>query len=318
MIRKIGKHLKKRKVKIFLVFLFVSSLAWFINKLSESYTSNATFKLSYIRVPEGYLLKSASKENLDVKLEALGFQFLSFGFEAKNIAIDLSEASKKGAKFVLTPKQIQKQVEGSLPNSMVLKDLDREDLVFELVEIITKRVPVIADVKMNLQKNCMLEGAIILEPESIEIRGPKNEIDTLQSVKTNLVELKDIGENFSKTTLIIKSKALINTNYSVNKVVVKGLVSRFSEKMIADIPITVINLPKDTIVKTFPDRVRILCKAKLKVLKTISENSFIVTADYNAMLNGNEKVILEVQNMPNDVYSATLIEKKVTYIITEE
>ena len=318
MIQKIGKHLKKRKVKIFLVFLLVSSLAWVINKLSESYISNATFKLSYIKVPEGYLLKSASKESLDVKLEAIGFQFLSFGFETKNIAIDVSEASKNGTEFILTPKQIQKQIEGNLHNSIVLKDLDRENLVFTLVEIITKRVPVYADMKMNLQKNCMLEGAILLVPESIEVIGPKNEIDTLQSVKTNLVELKDIEEDFSISTSVMKPIGLKNTTYSVDKVIVKGSVSRFSEKMIVGIPITIINLPADTIVKIFPDRVRILCKAKLKVLKTISEKSFTVTADYNAMLEGNEKVKLKVQNKPSDVYSATLIEEKVTYIITEE
>lgn len=318
MIKKIGKHLKKRKVKIFLVFLLASSLAWFINKLSESYISNATFKLSYVKVPEGYLLKSASKEDLDVKLEALGFQFLSFGFESKNIDIDLSKAIKKDSKFILTAKQIKKQVEDRLPNSMVLKDLDRENLIFEFVEIITKIVPVTVDIKMNLQKNCMLEGAIKINPENIEVTGPKNEIDTLQSVKTDLVELNNIGENFSKTIKVITPKVLKNTNYSLQEIVVTGEVSRFSEKMIKGIPITIINLPKDTIVKTFPDRVGVLCKASLKVLKTISKENFIVVADYNAMLEGKEKVILEVQSKPSNVYSATLIEKKVTYIIKEE
>ncbi|WP_291864198.1 CdaR family protein [Maribacter sp.] len=318
MIQRIGKHLKKRKVKIFLVFLLVSSMAWFINKLSESYTSRATFKLSYINVPKGYLLKSASKESLEVKLEASGFQFLGFGFNAKDISIDISEASKKKSKFILSQKKIQKQVEKKLPNSIVLIDLDKEDVIFELVEIITKNVRVEVNIKMNLQKNCMLDGAILLEPKTIEVTGPTNEIDTLQSIKTKLVELKDIDENFSKTILTIEPSGLNNTTYNTNKVVISGKVSRFSEKMIENIPITIINLPKGAIVKTFPDRVKVLCKAKLGVLKTISENNFTVIADYKDMIEGNEKVTLNVGNVPNNVYSATLIEKEVTYIISEE
>lgn len=300
------------------MFLLVSSLAWFINKLSESYTSRVTFNLSYINVPKGYLLKSASKENLDVKLEAVGFQFLGFGLNKKSISIDLSEASKKDSKFILTEKKIQKQVEKRLPKSMVLKEIDKEDVILELVKIITKNVRVEANIKINLQKNCMLDGAIVLEPKVIEVTGPLNEIDTIQSIKTRLLELKDIGESFSKTITTIEPNGLPNTSYNTNTVVIKGRVSRFSEKMIEDIPISIINLPKDTIVKTFPDRVKILCKAKLGVLKNISKSSFTVVADYNAMKEGNEKIVLQMSNMPNDVYSATLIEKKVTYIISEK
>ncbi|WP_298476499.1 hypothetical protein [uncultured Maribacter sp.] len=318
MIEKIGKHLKKRKVKIFLIFLLVSSMAWFINKLSESYTSRATFKLNYFNVPEGYLLKSASKENIDVKLEAVGFQFLGFGVNSKSIAIDVSDASESNSKFFLTSKQIQKQIEKSLPNSMSLKDLDREDIVFEWVKIITKNVRVNADIKLSLQKNCMLDGVIKLSPEIIEVTGPINEIDTLQSVKTELVELKNIDKNFSTTTVIVEPKNLVNTTFNSNEVLVTGGVSRFSEKMVEDIPITIINLPRDTIVKTFPDKVKVLCKAKLGVLKNISQSDFKVVADYNAMKEGEEKVALEMLTIPSNVYGATLTEKKVTYIISSK
>ncbi|RKR13383.1 YbbR-like protein [Maribacter vaceletii] len=318
MIKKIGKHLKKRKVKIFSIFLLVSSLAWFINKLSETYTSSTTFKLNYINIPEGYLLKSVSKEKLDVKLQAIGFQFLSFGLSAKEIVVDLSKEEVKNSNFSLSVKQIQKQVERALPNSMVLKDLDKERIDFKLVKIITKPVSINANIKLTLQKNCMLDGAIVLEPSTIEVTGPENKIDTLESLKTVLLELSNIGEDFSKTIKIITPKSFKNTTYSVENVIVKGNVSRFSEKIINNIPIRVINLPKDTIVKIFPDRVKILCKAKLEVLKKIAKEDFVVTANYNNMLQGKEKVSLKVTSTPNEVYSATLLEKKVTYIISKQ
>ncbi len=315
MIKKIGKNLKKRKVKIFSIFLLASSLAWFLNKLSESYISNTTFKLNYENVPKGYLLNSVSKQDLDVKLEAIGFQFLSFGLSAKEINIDLSKEEIKDSKIVLSAKEIQKQIDESLPNSMLLKDLDKEAIYFKLVKIITKEIRVQADVNLTLQKNCMLDGVISVKPNSIKVTGPENEVETLERVNTTVIELNNIAENFSETAQIIIPKTLKNTSFSAESIVVKGNVSRFSEKIIDNIPIIVTNLPKGITVKTFPDRAKVLCKAKLDVLKKLGQNNFVVTADYKSMLQGKDKVLLQIKSSPEDIYNASLLQNKVTYII---
>jgi len=100
-IQKIKNSLKKRKVKIFLVFLFCSTSAWFISNLSESYISNTTFELDYTNAGDDLMLVNSSQDKINVKLEAVGFQFLGFNFKKKNVAIDLSTVVKDGRQYYM-------------------------------------------------------------------------------------------------------------------------------------------------------------------------------------------------------------------------
>jgi len=313
-----GKYLNKRKVKIYVVFLLVSIMAWFINQLSETYTSRATFVLNYRNVPESYMLQSASKDHLEVKLEASGFHFLGFELTKKKIPIDLSEAVDNDGEFFLTQEQLEKQIENYLPNTMVLKDLDKGTVFFEYVKIITKEVPVVAAINLNLQKNCRLNGALAIHPATIKITGPKPQIDSIQSIKTAFIELKNVEEDFSVNATLVKNTSLVHTTYGTTKVTVQGKVSKFSEKVVNNVPITILHLPATMEVKTFPTTVNILCKAELGVLKTVTNKSFIVVADYTTMQEGEENVELKIRSMPNALYSATLQDRKVTDIINRK
>ena len=101
MIQKIKNSLKKRKVKVFLIFLFCSTSAWFISKLSEPYISNTSIGLNYRNTSDDLLLVNSSQDKIDVKLKAVGFQFLGFSFNKKNVVIDLSTVVKEGRQYYL-------------------------------------------------------------------------------------------------------------------------------------------------------------------------------------------------------------------------
>ena len=102
MIGKIKRGLNQRKVKIFLLFLICSFLAWFISKLSETYTSNAVFDIEYTNVPDSLSLKQTLKKQIDVKLRASGFQFLAFNFYNKKVKIDVSAMEHSKATYFIT------------------------------------------------------------------------------------------------------------------------------------------------------------------------------------------------------------------------
>ena len=71
----IKKSFQKRKVKIFLVFLLFSSVAWFITRLSENTTGRAVFNVDYINIPDSLQFIGASKNKIVVQLKASGFTF---------------------------------------------------------------------------------------------------------------------------------------------------------------------------------------------------------------------------------------------------
>lgn len=319
MIKKTNNGLQKRKVKIFSLFLLCSGLAWFVSNLTERYTSTTSFKLEYINVPDSLLFKGSSKDKLEVKLKCSGFQFLRYNFSPRVVQLDLSYIKKKGSKYYLPQETCVKQIEGQLPSSISLVDVDNRDtLYFALYKLYSKTVPVISRLKIDYAQNYMLDGSLKTEPTEVTLSGPKNEIDTIRNVRTRTTILKEVSNDFSKELSLVKSVKLLNTKYSTNEIRITGKVARFSEKIV-EVPIVVTNLEQDMQIKTFPHKVSVLCKGKIERLKKVKASDFRVVADFNTVKDTKSSMItLKLENKPEGLFDIKLLEKEVEYILKME
>lgn len=315
MIEKIKKGLKEKEVKVFLVFLFFSTLVWFVNKLSNNFNGAAVFDLNYTNIPENLILVNASHDQLGVKLDALGFHFLGMSVSNKKVQIDISKTDKKGNEFYISKTDFEKQIERQLPNSMKLEGVMTDTLFFNFQEVIIKKVPVEPDVRINLAQNYLLDGGLLIEPDSITIKGPKNQIDTIDYVKSSKIDLTKLTSDFSEITSIIKSEALSKTIFSNESVIVSGKVSKFSEKKVS-LKIEILNIPIDVSIQTFPEYVDVICLGTLETLKELDISDFQVVADYQELKNKkSQKLSLILQRKPSKLYNATVMLTEVEYIL---
>jgi hypothetical protein len=314
-IEKIKKGLKEKEVKVFLVFLFFSTLVWFVNKLSNNFNGAAVFDLNYTNIPENLMLVNASHDQLGVKLDALGFHFLGMSVSNKKVQIDISKTDKKGNEFYISKIDFEKQIERQLPNSMKLEGVMTDTLFFNFQEVIIKKVPVEPDVRINLAQNYLLDGGLLIEPDSITIKGPKNQIDTIDYVKSSKIDLTKLTSDFSEMTSIIKSEALSKTIFSNESVIVSGKVSKFSEKKVS-LKIEILNVPIDVSIQTFPEYVDVICLGTLETLKELDISDFQVVADYQELKNKkSQKLSLILQRKPSKLYNATVMLTEVEYIL---
>ena len=314
MIGKIKRGLNQRKVKIFLLFLICSFLAWFISKLSETYTSNAVFDIEYTNVPDSLSLKQTLKKQIDVKLRASGFQFLAFNFYNKKVKIDVSAMEHSKATYFITQNTYRKQIERQMPTSMILLDTDSDTLFFDFYEVHTKKIPVLSNISVDLGQNYMLDGNLTLNPDSVILKGPKEEIDSIEQIETLQMVMTDITGDFSDLVALQNFDELENTIISANSVRVIGKVFRFSEKII-DVPITVINLPEGVEIKTFPNTIAVLCKGKINDLKNISPSDFTIISDYNLIKDKSQNLEVKLDRAPKNIQEVKLMETQVEYIL---
>ncbi|MGB5497411.1 MAG: YbbR-like domain-containing protein [Maribacter sp.] len=299
------------------MFLLCSFLIWFINNLSESYINRATFDFKFINVPDSLMLTNASKKEVDVKVEATGFQFLGFNVKNKEVMIDLSTANQKDGKYYIAQSEYQKQIDKQL-RSMTLLEIDKDTLFFEFTQVGTKKVPIKSRVNINLSQNFILDGPLKIEPSMITIKGPKTSIDTINSVYTFKMNFPEETSNFTHKVELFKDPELKNTTFSNTAVFIYGKVARFSEKMV-NVPIKVINLPAGYEIRTFPDAVSVLCRGKLDNLKNLDGTGFEVVADYNSILDNTSKTItLELLKMPESLHSADLNQNQVEFILKRQ
>lgn len=319
MMEKIKNILQRRKVKVFSLFLLCAALAWFISKLSEQYSSTTHFNLVYRNVPDSLLFKESSKKQLEVKLLTSGFQFLRFNFNRKEVTIDLSKVKKEGNSYYLSQEECRNQIARQLSDAITLLEIeDREPLYFDLYRKHFKTVPIVPNVDLEFVQNHILDGKMDINPSEVTLSGPKNEIDSIEVVRTVKSDLKKITADFSFEVALTRSDKLKNTKYSTYKVLLSGKVSKFSERIL-EVPVEVVNLPKEWDIKVFPNKVSLLCKAKMDILKGLDSSDFRIIADFSKVKDsGNAVLPLELKKKPQDMYNVKLIEQEVEYILKKQ
>ena len=300
--------LNKRKVKVFSLFLLCSFLSWLISNLSDQYESRIKVSLNYNQLPDSLLLGKDAQDQMEAKIRASGFQFLYYNFFRKQIDVDVSRTVYSNGEYFMTDQVLESQLEQQLAHSVSLIELDRERLLVDLYRVASKEVPVMANLKLRLQQNHMLDGEVWVNPARILVKGPAREIDTLGMLKTSFLELTNVSADFSRELPLLIPKEMENSFFSATKVLVTGRVSKFSEKVF-EVPVKVLNIPQGYQVQTFPKTVKLVCKATLDRLKEIAQSDFEVVADY-AQLNaaGNSTLFLKVVQRPEDIYDVSLQE----------
>lgn len=307
----------KRKLQIFLIFLFCSFLIWLISKLSETYTERTTFEIVFVSVPDSLLLTSSSKNTLSARVQTSGFQMLGSGFRSNQIRIDVSQFKERGGRYYISPSDYRRQMEQQLSGSIGLQDVDRDTLFLELYGLVSKKVPVKADLNLSLAQNFLLKGSVEVAPDSVLLRGPENELEGITEISTELLELNELEENFSQEVDLMIPEEWNSINLDVERVTIKGIVFRFSEKIIT-VPIEVLSTPDDAEIKIFPNTIEILCRAELETLKELDINQFSLVVDFSDVREGIKTLPVKIQKQPEDVQSVQLMTDEVEYLLIRQ
>lgn len=310
--------LKKRKVKIFLVFLLCASLAWLINKLSLTYTSNTSFKVEYVNIPDDFLLATSPKDEIAVRLKAVGFQFLGYELKPKHIQLDVSKVMFKNDRYYLTSDQIRIQLEAQLSNSSALVDFESEVIYFDFTSLETKKIPVEAALQLGFAANHILDGKITVDPDSIQVSGPKSQIDSIKVVRTSNITKNNLSNSFTEEVALNLPKGLEGTSFSDQKVMVSGKVIKFSEKVV-EVPVNVVNLPSNVQVRTFPEVVEVRCQGTIEHLKELEKEDFVVEADYEkATKETGNRLSVKLVQYPKTLHNVVINVNEVEFILRRE
>lgn len=310
--------LKKQKVKVFLLFLFFSTLAWLVNNLSQTFVSTTTFALEYTEPPLDFLMVKRTTKSIDVRLKAVGFQFMGFEIRKRRIKIDLSNISSKGNSYYIAPKVLRKQIMDQLSKNMELVQMEDDTVFLDLIKLVSKEIPVIPRANIELAANYMLATGVSVEPKTVTLRGPTSEIDTITSISTSYLELKDVSTDFSQNIALRLPVGIEKSNVNPSSVVLSGNVFRFSEKVFT-VPVKIINIPEGVRVRMFPDRVDVLCQGRLSVLKTVGIEDFKIVGDFNALSpKSQNRLPIALDSFPLGLSKATLQKKEIEFILRRE
>lgn len=272
-----------RKTRIFLFFLFLTSIIWFIVALSKPYTSSTKVSVVYTNLPSSKLLLNQPVKEIDILLNATGFNLIKYKINQPKIQLSLLNCKNNGTHYYLLPNNQIGQIKQKLNGSTTILKFLNDTIFVNLGNNIAKKVPVNAKLKVNFKIGYNFIKQLKISPDSVLISGPKNSLDSIQEIVTNNLELSEVYENIQEQLQLKKPKNK-NIKMAAYYVTATGEVDKFTEGKLK-VPVQIINTPSQVKVIPFPKEIEVVYQAGITNFNKITSNSFSIVFDYEQYKN---------------------------------
>ena len=303
-----------KKLRVFLLFLFLSFLFWTLIKLSHEYISEVDFGLKYTHIPKNKLIQNEPDKVIKLTMKTSGFKLLRYGFKPKVLEYTLTEVHKKsGSEYYSETRSNINFLQAQLSAETVVLNAEPDTLFFDLGARKSKEVKVISKVNFEFKTGFNFVQPVELDPPVLTISGPEKVIDTINEVYTEDITLKDLSASFSRKVGVHAPYDAVEI--SEQEVSVIGEVDKITDGSFT-IPFEVINLPRNYLISTYPKEVKVVFQVALKDFNKIPENSFRVQCDYKQTEDNNlDYLIPEVVDKPEIIFDVKVVPNKIEFLI---
>ncbi len=311
-----------QKVIIFIFFLIVSTISWFLIALSQEYSAYIRYPVRYINFPSDKILVNDLPKYLDLFVESYGKTILKYRLRSsrKRIVINVNsypifKISGSESKYYILTNSERDKISNQISSDLRLLEIKPDSVIFEFANAITKKIKVKPNVEIELEKQFMLKSEILVDPDSIQVSGPSNIIDTLKYIFTKYQKFSKVDGTIQKSFPLLPNKHL---SFSNRKVLVTLMVEQYTESEIT-IPISVDNIPDSIVLKLFPNSIEVLFKVSLSDYNKVIPGLFEAVVDYNNIYidKNNQPKFLNVtlERYPSYIQSVRFKPTSVEYII---
>ncbi len=303
---------------VFLIFLVVSSFFWFLNAINKEYDADIYIPVKYINLPENKLVIGSLADELKVKIKASGHAIMTYKtaqlnsvvINLKKHQIHIVDKNNEQRYYILTS-TLSSEIASVLSSDMEIRKIEPDSLIFKLEEVISKKVPVVSNLKLDFKPQHKLKNNIILLPDSVVIKAEKSKLDTISCVYTDSLELNNLRDS---TFLELDINEIDGTLVKPDKVSCILEVEKFTE-INYNLPIKIINEPENYNIKLFPASVKLMFNVGFSKYKTVYKEQFSVVADYETIKNGEKRLSLKLMSKPTYISDVKIVPKVVDYII---
>ena len=301
---------------MFSVFLLISASIWFLNALSENYTSVLEYPLVYTDFPEDKVFVGELPGHLDLQINAHGYALIRYRMFRKPVPIsfdvsdyNLSPGQDSSSTHILT-RYLKDHISRQLPTELQLLEIKPDTLYFQFADKVTRMLKIRADFNYTIVNQFTIKDGIMLTPDSVEVTGPDLILDTLAFISTESQELGELTRNYSDKVRLSQKPDL---TYNFTRVECFIELERFTELQVA-VPIEVLNLPDSILLQTFPSSININCKIGLSKYDRIENYPFRAVVDYEKIEERVQTLSVSIQNLPEYLLAYEYYPKTVEFL----
>ena len=152
-----------------------------------------------------------------------------------------------------------------------------------LDEYQVKSVPILSNIIVLPDPGYILVGEQEIIPEEIEIAGPREELELIEYIETEFDTISGVTLPYSANVSLESYGRLIKLSQDNIKVNLE--IQEISEMIIADIPVLVVNIPKNIRVFPSPQTVSLTVVGGIKRITSLRPEEIKIIIDFNKWSN---------------------------------
>tara|TARA_B100001248_G_C27337788_1_gene434714 strand:+ start:135 stop:1061 length:927 start_codon:yes stop_codon:yes gene_type:complete len=300
------------KTNVFLVFLGLAIITSFTSKLLSTYEKNIDFTVLPSDLPNDKVLTDQSSEKISLKLKGYGFNFAKYYFKNPELKLSVDEMKTNKSSFIWTKEKNLFSLERFV-RPMTLLNISEDSLLFYFDKYTTKSIPVKGFTEIKYAAGYGNFGSLKLTPDSVKVIGPSYTIQTIKSIKTELISIENV-KNDLKGKIKLKLDGLENTIVENTEVEYFLNVDQFTEETV-DVNINVVSNLNKSSFNFFPKTVKVKFLVSVDNYVKINPIDFKIECYIDDLLKND--YLLEVVKKPDFIKNISLSTEKIQLIMLE-
>ena len=301
-----------KQILVFLLFLFISTMFWFLQSLNDKGNINVSLPLEYVNIPNDVIFAKEPPTSINVQLRDKGLNLINYSFGSVSpITIDLSAFKGKNGRVVIHREDLIPIVSEGLKSSTELITLysDSITLLYANKKGVSK--PVKLNSHIAISYNSIKNDSILITPSLVTVYADSSILSNINEIETEFLSLKDISDT---TVVKLKLKEIYGVKIEPDEVEIMVPVEELISKRIK-LPIGHINFPENISVLTFPANADIEVMIPISQFPKTDKYKFQLNVDFRHYKNDNKKLPLELTKIPDYVERISIIPDSVEYIL---
>lgn len=311
------QKIRVKRLNVFLLFLVLAFFISMLSKLSSLRMHTLKFELQPLKLPPQELLVQDPLPKVDVTITTNGFNLLKIAFQKLLLKIDFSILQKDDKAYYWNESEHRSKLAQFFGANTTLESIRPTSLTFNYATQFVKKVPVFINVEPNFVIGYDLETPLKSHPDSIAIVGPKKYLENINKVSTKNITLNDLQKDIETTVDLDVSNYPAYLKFSKTKVLLTGMIDKFTEGKIA-VPVQLVNLPNNITLSIFPKEIPVVFYTSLSAYSSIDRNDFRIECDYNSLDLSSNVMIPKLVLYPKSAKTAELQINSLEYVIKKK
>ncbi|MBN2746684.1 MAG: hypothetical protein JXR34_08145 [Bacteroidales bacterium] len=308
-------------LKVYFIFLVLTSVLWLMMKLSDNYSRQVEVKLNFVDLPSGFAIYHQSDSFVTINVSAEGFKMISLlGEGANELPVSINDVlisqQSDGRRIAnLNGTVLKKIINEQLGYNISEKNIHPESISVFMDIVDTSEVPVFINLNITPRTGYRIYGDLKIKPEKINVVGPRIIVDTIHRISSERIFAKDVHESFYQVIPLVSVCKYVD--YEFDRVDVNVDVVEFIESQM-EVPISLKTDITGMKFRIIPEKVRLNFQVALPDYPAIKPEMFEVVAQLDSMrLLRHSGLIPVLTKYPSNIYNPKLNVEKVDFIVVK-